>query len=153
MLRGRDLSANQPNAGLYVPTHDERTMALLAHVLGIFAGFLAPLIFFLVKRDSKFVSFHALQSLAWHIIYFVLMMVAMVIFVFSIFAHASFPPADKNAFPFAFFGPFIFIWLMGMGGWVVNLVLGVVYGVKANKGEWAQFPLIGGWILRNIVFT
>ena len=153
MLRGRDLSANQPNAGLYVPTQDERTMALLAHVLGIFAGFLAPLIFFLVKRDSKFVSFHALQSLAWHIIYFVLMMVAVVIFVFSIFAHASFPPADKNAFPFAFFGPFIFIWLMAMGGWVVNLVLGVVYGVKANKGEWAQFPLIGGWILRNIVFT
>ena len=72
MLRGRDLSAS-PNAGLYVPTQDERTMALLAHVLGIFAGFLAPLIFFLVKRDSKFVSFHALQSLAWHIIYFVLM--------------------------------------------------------------------------------
>ncbi|HJZ64751.1 MAG TPA: DUF4870 domain-containing protein [Candidatus Acidoferrum sp.] len=147
------MSASQPNAGRYVPTQDERTMALLAHILGIFAGFLAPLIFFLVKRDSKFVSFHALQSLAWHVIYFVLMMVGMAIFFINIFMHANFPPADKNAFPFAFFGPFIFVWLMGMCGWAVNLTLAVVYGVKANRGEWAQFPLIGGWILRNIVFT
>ena len=147
------MSTYQPNAGLYVPTQDERTMALLAHVLGIFAGFLAPLIFFLVKRDSKFVSFHALQSLAWHVIYFVLMMAAVVIFFINIFVHASFPPTDKNAFPFAFFGPFIFIWLIGMCGWVMNFVLGTVYGIKANRGEWAQFPLIGGWILRNIVFT
>jgi len=128
-------------------------MALLAHILGIFAGFLAPLIFFLVKRDSKFVSFHALQALAWHVIYFVLMMVGMVVFFINIFMHANFPAADKNTFPFAFFGPFIFIWLMGMCGWAINLTLAVVYGVKANKGEWAQFPLIGGWILRNIVFN
>ena len=125
-------------------------MALLAHILGIFSGFLAPLIFFLVKRDSKFVSFHALQSLAWHVIYFVLMMVAMVSLFFGIFAHAGFPHADKNAF--AFFGPFIFVWLIAMGGWIINLILGVVYGIKANQGEWAQFPLLGGWILRNIVF-
>jgi len=39
---------------------DEKTFALLAHVLG-FSGFIAPLVFFLVKRDSKFVSFHALH--------------------------------------------------------------------------------------------
>ena len=66
------LSTYPANAILYAPSHDEKTFALLAHVLGIFSGFIAPLVFFLVKRDSKFVSFHALQSLAWHIIYFAL---------------------------------------------------------------------------------
>src|SRR5215470_18655868 len=151
MLRGRDLSAS-PNAGLYVSTQDERTMALLAHVLGIFAGFLAPLIFFLVKRDSKFVSFHALQSLAWHVVYLTLMMGGMMIFFFVIITHGNFPPNDKNAFPLAFFGPFFLFWMIAMGGWITNLILGIVFGIKANKGEWVQFPLLGPWILRNIVF-
>jgi len=57
------VSTTRQNPGLYIPTQDEKTFALLAHVLGIFSGFIAPLVFFLVKRDSKFVSFHALQSL------------------------------------------------------------------------------------------
>src|SRR5262244_4325887 len=96
MLRGRDLSTLQPNAGLYVPTQDERTMALLAHVLGIFAGFLAPLIFFLVKRDSKFVSFHALQALAWHIIYFVCIFGALMIFIVSMIAGGVFAAHNRN---------------------------------------------------------
>src|SRR5262245_4981694 len=93
---------------LYQPTSDEKTMALLAHVLGIFSGFLAPLIFFLVKRDSKFISFHALQSLAWHIVYFVLMMCGVVIFVVSMIASGGFARHDSHEFPIGFFGPFIF---------------------------------------------
>src|SRR5580704_17545146 len=44
-------------------TQDERTMGTLAHVLQLVGGWIAPLIIFLVKRDSRFVSFHALQVL------------------------------------------------------------------------------------------
>jgi uncharacterized protein len=134
-----------------LPTNDEKTFALLAHVLAIFSGFIAPLIFFLVKRDSKFVSFHALQSLAWHIIYFILVFGGMIVLFVSLIFNRGFPAAN-GAPPVAFFGIFGFVWLFAMGGWVVNLILGIVYGIKANKGEWAQFPLIGGWILRKLVF-
>ena len=35
-------------------------MAILAHVLQIVGWWIAPLIIFLLKRDSKFTSFHAL---------------------------------------------------------------------------------------------
>ena len=45
------------------PTQDERTMATLAHVLQMVGGFLAPLIIFFIRRESRFVSFHALQVL------------------------------------------------------------------------------------------
>jgi hypothetical protein len=38
-------------------------------------------------------------------------------------------------------------WLGFMGGWVVNLILGVVYGIKANRGEWATYPIFGKWLL------
>ena len=45
-------------------TPDERTLALLAHMLQIMLCWIAPLAIFLIKRQSKFVSFHALQAFA-----------------------------------------------------------------------------------------
>ena len=44
-------------------TQDERTMAMLAHLLGIVTGFLGPLVIWLIKKDqSKFVAYHALAG-------------------------------------------------------------------------------------------
>jgi len=43
------------------PTSDEGAFAMLAHILQLFSGFIGPLIFYLVKRDSRFVGFHALH--------------------------------------------------------------------------------------------
>jgi uncharacterized membrane protein len=148
----RRLSTYPPSPALYSPTQDERTFALLAHVLGIFSGFIAPLAFFLVKRDSKFVSFHALQALAWHVIYFVLLFGGMMVFFVSMIATAGFHPGAHAEPPLAFFGFFGIFWLFAMGGGITNIILGIVYGIKAHNGEWAQFPLLGGWILRKIVY-
>jgi uncharacterized Tic20 family protein len=147
------VSTYPPSPALYAPTQDERTFALLAHVLGIFSGFIAPLVFFLVKRDSKFVSFHALQALAWHVIYFILFFGATVLFIVSLIAGGSFREQAHGASPpIAFFGFFGMFWLFAMGGGILNLILAIVYGIKAHNGEWAQFPLIGGWVLRKIVY-
>jgi uncharacterized membrane protein len=52
-------------------THDSRPQSdriavLVAHGGTVFAWFLAPLVVYLVKRgDSRYVEFHALQSLLW----------------------------------------------------------------------------------------
>lgn len=147
------MGSNPQGPGLYFPTNDERTFGLLVYILGIFAGFLAPLALFLVKRESKFVSFHALQCLAWHVIYFVLIFFGMMVFFISLIFSLGSLPGGHNGPPVAFFGIFGFVWLFAMGGWLVNLILGIVYGMKANKGEWAQFPLVGAWILQKIVFS
>ena len=147
------MSSFAPGPGLYVPTHDEKTFALLVYVLGIFSGFIAPLVFFLVKRDSKFVAFHALQSLAWHILYLVLLFGGMIAVFISILATVGLSPADHSKPPLAFFGVFAMVWLIGVGGGILNLILGIVYSIKAHKGEWAKFPLIGEWVLRKIVFN
>ena len=146
------MSAFPASQGLYEPTHDEKTFAVLVYVLGIFSGFLAPLIFFIVKRDSKYVSFHALQSLAWHIIYFMLVFGGMIIVFISIFATIASQPANHARPPLAFFGLFGTVWLIAVGGGLLNLILGIVYAVKANRGEWAQIPLIGGWVLRKVIY-
>lgn len=34
------------------PTRDERNLAMLAHLLGIFTGFVGPLILWIVKKDE-----------------------------------------------------------------------------------------------------
>jgi uncharacterized membrane protein len=38
-----------------------------------------------------------------------------------------------------------------MGGWVLNLILGIVFAIKANHGEWAKYPLIGDFVLNKIL--
>ena len=128
-------------------------MALLVNVLAIFSSFLAPLIFYLVKKDSRFVAFYSLQVLIWHAAYALIFFVGMIIaFIFMLSTLVTQPHnAPGQAPPLAFFGVFGLVWLWGMGGWVLNLVLGIVYAIKANQGEWARFPLIGDFVLRKIL--
>lgn len=135
------------------PTKDECTMALLAHLLQVFSGFIGPLVIFCVKQDSKFVKYHALQSLIWQTAYMILGFGAMAIFfVFMMGSVMHMPhgvPHQPNQPPPAFVFLFPLIWIFWMGGWVVNLILGIVYGIKANRGEWAGYPLIGKLLLRE----
>jgi uncharacterized protein len=139
----------QPAASL-APTKDECTMALLAHLLQVFSGFIGPLIIFLVKKDSKFVKYHALQCLIWQATYLVIGIGAMIVFfVFAIGSAMHQPHGVPNQPPPAFVFLFPVIWLFWMGGWVVNLILGIVYGIKANNGEWAGYPIIGRILLRE----
>ena len=71
-----------------VAQQDERTLAMLAHVLQAFSGFIAPLVILVVKRQSRFVSFHAVQALLWQVTYFVIAMLAMAAWFAVIFSTA-----------------------------------------------------------------
>jgi uncharacterized protein len=137
---------------LPTPNSDEKTMATLAHALQLVGSWIAPLVIFLIRRESKFVSFHALQALLWQIVVMVLMMGGMVlwfIFVFSTIAHHGKPHPDQN-FPAGFFVIFPVLWLSFMAFWVLNLVIAIVYAVKAGRGEWAAYPVIGSWVRRIV---
>ena len=127
------------------PTQDERTMGMLVHVLSIFTGFWAALIILIIKRDSKFVAFHSLQCVFWHLLYMILMFGCFIFFFMAVFigmvsqlavrSHGSAPPAFLFMFPM--------VWVIFIGFWVLNLVLGIVFAIKANAGEWANYPLVG----------
>src|SRR5258705_13285582 len=96
--------------GLEAPTEDERTMAMLAHLLMAFTGFIGPLVIFCVKENSRFGRFHSLQGLIWHAIYLGLSFVFMAGF-FSVVNTSLFnlPPAAQCQRPpvvFFFFSLF-----------------------------------------------
>jgi uncharacterized protein len=126
------------------PTLDERTMAILAHMLQIVGLWIAPLIIFVVKRESRFVSFHALQALLLQVLYLFLMGLGVVfwfgtVVLTMVAGHAS----GSSSSPPAFFIFMPMLWLDWMSIWGAMVVVAIVYGVKAGRGEWAEYPYLG----------
>lgn len=104
-------------------TQEDRTLAMVAHLLGLFTNCIGPLVIYLIKKDSKFVAFHALQEVFLQLAAAVLAGVLVITVVGAVLA------------------PFI--------GLAV-LILVIIACVKSYGGEWYEYPLIGQWA-RNIV--
>jgi len=125
-------------------TQDERTMAVLAHVLQLVGGWIAPLVIFLVKRKSRFISFHALQVLLFQAILILITMIGMsgILVALGItFATGGFQNKTSSPPVFLFF--VVFFLAMMISG-LVKLVLAIVHG------EWSEYPLLGR-LARNIM--
>jgi uncharacterized membrane protein len=76
----------------------------------------------------------------------------MAVFFVVIFSTVFSMPQGKTAhtppFPAAFFIVFPIYWLIMMSGMVITMTLGIIYCLKAMRGEWAGYPLIGRWVRR-----
>lgn len=97
---------------------EEKTLALLSHLLCIIVGVLAPLVIWLIKKDeSAFVNEHAKESLNFQI--------SMIIY--SIIA---------GFLCFAVIG-FVLLPLLG----VFALIVIIIATVRASKGEHYEYPL------------
>ncbi len=119
-------------------------MATLAHALQLIGGWIAPLIIFLIKRQSRFVSFHALQALLFQILHAIVMVIVMIIWFVTIFSTMALYTTPKAAAPpMVFFIVFPLVWLFFMAVWVATLVIAIMYCIKASRGEWAEYPVLG----------
>ncbi len=97
-----------------VPTSDEKTMAILSHVLTLVAGFIAPLIIYLIKKDeSTFVREHAKESLNFQITAFIIM-IGLAITIIGI----------------------LLIWVVG----ILALVFVILATIKASEGKLYKYP-------------
>jgi uncharacterized membrane protein len=132
-------------------TQDERTFAVLAHALQMTGWWIAPLVIFLTKRQSRFVAFHALQALFLQLSFMVIGVVGMVLWFALIFASIfKAGPPPPNAPPPAMLFLFPLVWLVFMGMWVLVLVAAILYSIKAGRGEWAEYPVVGKWARRAL---
>jgi uncharacterized Tic20 family protein len=126
------------------PSKDDRTFAMLAHVLQLFGSFIAPLVIYVAKRDSPFVRFHALQALIWKIAEMVIMFGGMIVFMAVMFGVmiAQGNTGSKEP-PIAVFVMLPFFWGGILLSWIVNITIAVYYGIKSYDGQWSAYPLIG----------
>ena len=121
-------------------------MAVLAHVLQLVGGWIAPLIIFFVKRQSRFISFHALQVLLFEGVCLIFSMLVAGGFFFAMIMGMTLGGWSSQHHPSPPFGIFLFFgvfWLGIMFLWILKLVLAIVYGIKAGHGEWAEYPILG----------
>ncbi|MCZ7628580.1 MAG: DUF4870 domain-containing protein [Microthrixaceae bacterium] len=97
---------------------DEKTMAMLAQLLGIFTGFLGPLVIYLVAKDDQpFVKHHAAESLNFQLTVLIGYIVSGILM-------------------FVCIGYFTFFAL-----WIGAVVLGIMATMAANRGEWYRYPI------------
>jgi len=105
-------------------TEDERTMAMLCHLLGILTGFLGPLVLWLVKKDqSAFIDHHGREALNFQITLFLVMIaLGSVTFVLMLLIIGFFLIPILAAVP------------------VIGLILEILAAVAAHRGEWHRYP-------------
>ncbi len=118
-------SVNRGSAVGAFPTSDERTTAMVAHLLGLGAAFIGPLIIYLIKKDeSPFVRDQAAEALNFAIsmaIYFTAYIVVSIILIFVIVG--------------------IFMLMLAPFLALGVLALHIVAAVRANRGEYFRYPL------------
>ena len=109
-------------------TPEDRQMAMFIYLLGIFTGFIGPLILWMLKRDeSKFINHHGKE-----VINFTLTLLIPVLALFMVGC------------------PLVFV-TWGLAGFIVvplflalnvyALVMMILGAIKSNQGEWWEFPI------------
>ena len=109
------------------PDKDERQMAMFAHmsaiaaslVTGFALGFIGPLVIWIIKKDeSEFVADQAKEALNFQL---TLLIVVVLCWVGAIASCG------------------ILFFLPGLP-FVLQLIFGIIGGMKANEGEWYRYP-------------
>jgi uncharacterized Tic20 family protein len=97
---------------------DDMNMAMLAHLLAIFTGFLGPLVIWLVKKDdSPYVDRHGKEALNFQLT---------VLLAFIASGFLSFLCIGLVLLPVV---------------WVVDIIFCIIAAVKASRGEEYSYPL------------
>lgn len=99
------------------PSSDDKTMAILAHILSIVAGFLAPLVIYLIKKDnSPYATAHAKESLNFQLTLLIAYFVSFILM-------------------FVLIGALLIVLLM-----IANLVLVIIATIKASENKMYKYP-------------
>ncbi|MEH7387380.1 DUF4870 domain-containing protein [Bacillus sp. JJ1521] len=106
--KGEQQNQNKTSSGL-----TENVAGLLSYVLGPITG----IVFFMIEKESRFVRFHALQSIFVFVAIFIITQVL------------SFIP---------FIG-----WIIAFIASPLSLILWIILMYQAYQGKWFKLPVIG----------
>ncbi|MEO6454719.1 MAG: DUF4870 domain-containing protein [Ginsengibacter sp.] len=96
------------------PTSDEKTMAILSHILTLVFPLLAPLMIYLIKKDeSSYIAWHAKESLNFQITVTIIIIVLFITII-----------------------GILLVWLVG----IVALVFVIIGTIRASEGKLYKYP-------------
>lgn len=109
------LGTDEP--ALVTPSSDDKTMAILSHVLCIVAGFIPPLVIYLVKKDSSpYATAHAKESLNFQLTMIIAYIISFILM-------------------FVLIGILLMVLLS-----IANLVLVIIATIKASENKFYKYP-------------
>ncbi|GGD57114.1 DUF4870 domain-containing protein [Pseudoxanthomonas indica] len=100
-------------------TQEDRTMALVAHLLGILTSFIGPLVIWLINKDknpNSFVVDQSKEALNFQITLVIVYIIGIILSVILIGA------------------------LINLLAWLACIIFSIVGAVKANSGEAYRYP-------------
>lgn len=117
-----------------MPTDDEKTMAMLCHLLALFTSFVGPLVIWLMKKDtSRFVDAHGRAVLNFTISVFVYALGLVLLLLCSgLLGMITGGAGMLLACP---------IYLAALGLVIYSLVITIIRCVEASSGKFTPYPI------------
>ncbi|MCI0450387.1 MAG: DUF4870 domain-containing protein [Chlorobi bacterium] len=133
---------------------EERMFALFSHLSLFMGGLLIPLIFWLLNKDkSKFVTFHSLQALWFHIAYVGLIVVFIIVLALAtVVGGVGFGAMGSGGkemsvlliiIMIAFYA-LLFLFIFGAMGYAIYM------GIKSYGGSYIKYPVIGNMVYKRV---
>jgi uncharacterized Tic20 family protein len=137
-------------------TNEEKILSLFSHLSMMIGGIILPIVFWAINKDkSKFVRFHSLQSIFYHLAFSFILAFVILIFAFIIAIagvgfgsmkynqHSTGMPAAFMIFVFIFIGIFFLAIFAGIG-------YSIYLAIKSYQGEKTRIPIIGKIVYEKV---
>jgi uncharacterized Tic20 family protein len=137
-------------------SQEERLLGLFAHLSMFFGSLIVPIIFWAINKDkSKFVTFHSLQALFFHIAYTVVLVFLVIFVAVAGMAAGLIVPGQDGP---SHMGALQVIVLMAIAVVVLGFVFGcvalaIINSISAYKGGMKKYPLIGNIVYKKVYGT
>jgi uncharacterized Tic20 family protein len=136
---------------------DERLLGLFSHLSFFFGGIILPLIFWATNKDkSRFVTFHSLQALFFHIAFVFIIVAFVFVIVFGavgINVLALSGGKTQREFPIILmvliFAMYASVFLAAAGGVAYSIYM----AIKAYQGNLNKYPVIGKIVYKKVYGT
>lgn len=131
--------------------NDARIIGMFCHLSVFFGGIIIPLIFWITNKDkSKFITFHSLQTLWFHIVYIGIVIILALFIAFGAIGIGIFSSGSKTEF-----SAFFIILMVFLYGSIFLVVFGVIaysiyMAIKTYQGEKVKYILVGNIIYKKV---
>lgn len=136
-------------------TSDEKLLALLSHLSLFLGGIILPIIIWATQKDkSKFVRFHSLQSIFFHLSIAAIVIFVVILFLIIIMAGIGLSNLDKMDNMDSMPPLFLFLMIVFYGGLILFILAvfgySIYLAVKSYNGELIRIPVIGNIIYKKV---